>query len=350
MAETPAAIRPFDIMTASDAEVRRVWELLNAVEREALPDEEPFPFEEHLSYERNRAATVVSHEWVAEVDGEVVGEAWSEWEDVPDNRHLAWGGVTVRADHRRQGLGSRLLLEILRVSEADGRTVVGFDSRPGIPAGEAFVTSIGAERKIVGHRNGLWIRDLDIAMLNQWVDKAKERAHEYSLIRFDGPCPDEYAERFAALQNVMNTAPRDDLDMEDEVLTVERLRDREEAWARRKLESTTFVAVHEPTGEFAGYTELTFPPTWPTRSYQNDTGVDPAHRDKGLGRWLKAANLLAVIDERPQIERILTWNAGSNDPMLHINHALGFRLVEEIPGYQGNAANMRQAIEAKLLA
>ena len=341
-------IRTFDINTASDEEARRVWELLDAVEREALPDEEPYPFAEHLAYERNRSAKSVVHEWVAEDGGQVVGSAWAEWEDVEDNRHLAWAGVTVRQDRRRQGIGTQLLANVVDVCAADGRTVIGGDARPGIPAGAAFAEAMGGELKIIGNRNALWMRDVDIAMLNDWVDRAKERAADYQLVRWDGPCPDEHVEAFVQLQNVMNTAPRDDLDMEDEIFTVERLREREAAWAKRNLAITTFVAVHQPTGEFAGYTELLFPPTWPTRAYQNDTGVDPAHRDKGLGRWLKAANLLATMDERPQVERVLTWNAGSNDPMLHINHALGFRCVEEIPSYQASADRLRAEVERRL--
>lgn len=341
------AIEPFDTVAAADGDVRRVWEVLDAVEREAVPDEEPYPFEEYLAYERNRSAKTVAFEWVAIDAGNVVGHAWAEWEDVDDNRHLAWAGVTVRADRRREGVGSRLLGEVVEACNAAGRTVIGADTRPNVAASAAFAESFGGERKMVGNRNALWIRELDLGMLNEWVDRAKERAADYRLIRWDGPCPDEHAEAFAEVQNVMNTAPREDLDMEDEVFTVERLRDRESAWARRNLGITTFVAVHEPTGSFAGYTELLFPPTWPSRSYQNDTGVDPEHRDKGLGRWLKAANLLAVIEERPAVERVLTWNAGSNDPMLHINHALGFRCIEEIPSYQTQSAVIAERLAAR---
>lgn len=340
----PFEIHPFDLQTASDAEARPLNDLLRAIDVEAVPSEEPTPFEEFISYERNRSALTVAHEWVVVDRDAVVGHGWVEWEDVEDNRHLAWAGIAVRADQRRQGIGRRLLAEIVAAAEADGRTTIGGSVRPGIPAGARFAEAFGAEQKLVGNRNALWIRELDLDMLNQWVDRAKERAADYRLVRWDGPCPDEHAEAFAELQNVMNTAPRDDLDMEDEVFTVERLRDREEVWARRGLGISTFVAVHEPTGAFAGYTELLFPPTWPTRSYQGDTGVDPAHRDKGLGRWLKAANLLAVIDERPQVERVLTWNAGSNDPMLHINHALGFRCIEKLPAYQVRSDTVRSRL------
>jgi RimJ/RimL family protein N-acetyltransferase len=87
----------------------------------------------------------------------------------------------------------------------------------------------------------------------------------------------------------------------------------------------TLVAREDATGELAGYTALFFPKHRPWQAQQGDTGVDPAHRNKGLGRWLKAANLLRLLDERPEAQVVDTDNADSNEPMLNINMALGFR-------------------------
>jgi hypothetical protein len=46
--------------------------------------------------------------------------------------------------------------------------------------------------------------------------------------------------------------------------------------------------------------------------------------------------LLRVLAERPDVEKIDTSNAGSNDAMLSINHALGFRPIERWTGYQND--------------
>jgi mycothiol synthase len=62
------------------------------------------------------------------------------------------------------------------------------------------------------------------------------------------------------------------------------------------------------------------------------TGVDPAVR--GRGKWLKAAMLLHLRVVHPDTVAIETGNAGSNAPMLSINHQLGFRLRRTETLYQ----------------
>lgn len=102
-------------------------------------------------------------------------------------------------------------------------------------------------------------------------------------------------------------------------------------------------ARHDDSGELAGYTELAFPGLWPAAAWQEDTGVWPKHRDRGLGRWLKAANALRLLDERPEIEFIDTWNAGSNEAMLGINEAMGFRPLENWGDWQAETADVATA-------
>ena len=49
---------------------------------------------------------------------------------------------------------------------------------------------------------------------------------------------------------------------------------------------------------------------------------------------MKAANLRALIDRRPQVTRVTTWNAEVNAPMLRVNRAMGFAPVGTLTQWQ----------------
>ncbi|MCA1847255.1 MAG: hypothetical protein LC792_29515, partial [Actinobacteria bacterium] len=117
--------------------------------------------------------------------------------------------------------------------------------------------------------------------------------------------------------------------------------------AAQGYESWLLCARHDDSGELAGYTELTFSATWPQKAEQGDTGVWPKHRDRGLGRWLKAANAVRVLDERPEVKFIDTWNAGSNEAMLGINVAMGFRPIENWGAWQVGTDVSAAALERR---
>jgi len=88
------------------------------------------------------------------------------------------------------------------------------------------------------------------------------------------------------------------------------------------------IFVRDPQGRCVGGTEITFDPWEPALAFQQNTGVDPAHRGLGLAKWAKAAMLERVRDDRSDVARIRTDNAFSNVAMLAINDALGFAAVE----------------------
>jgi GNAT superfamily N-acetyltransferase len=255
------------------------------------------------------------------------------WEEEA-NQAMGSFWVNIRPEARRQRLGVRLLEPLVEVARQHGRTMLDVSTRPAIPAGAAFVETLGAEHRFTGHQNELRTSDVDLDLMHSWVERAKERAAEYHLEAWDGACPDHLVDDYLAAVSVMNTAPREDIEAEDDIVTVEWLRNREKVNVARGADQWVLTAIHEPTGHMAGFTEIIVPSLWPSRAHQQGTAVDPAHRGNGLGRWLKAAMILRLIDERPMVERVGTENAGSNEPMLNINHAMGFRCVEAKPVHQ----------------
>jgi mycothiol synthase len=113
--------------------------------------------------------------------------------------------------------------------------------------------------------------------------------------------------------------------MEDDHITPEKLRQVEELMLATGTERWTMYVREKTSGKFAGFIEVFWNPNRGHLVQQGDTGVFPQHRNKGLGRWLKAAMLEKMIQERPAVKLVRTDNADSNVAMLRINHELGFK-------------------------
>ena len=148
--------------------------------------------------------------------------------------------------------------------------------------------------------------------------------------------PDDVVGKYCEQLFQLNTAPMDDFEMDDEVFTPEMWRDQEAKTAAQKTKLHTLVAVHKPTGDFVGSTTLEFDELWPEQAWQWETVTHPDHRNKGIGRWLKAAMIQKLDDFPAPVERIDTFNAGSNEPMLNINIAMGFKPILIADNYQGD--------------
>jgi GNAT superfamily N-acetyltransferase len=129
------------------------------------------------------------------------------------------------------------------------------------------------------------------------------------------------------VSRAINDAPTDDLDIEDEVFSAERLAAYEEASAARGNRDYRVIARHRRTGEAAGHTAVGVESDRPTVAHQGDTAVVRAHRGHRLGMLLKTDMLLWLAEVEPQIETLDTWNAESNDHMIAVNEALGYRVM-----------------------
>lgn len=343
-----ATIEPFDAGAASDDELRPWHDLLVEIDLEERPAERPLPFEELCDDVRHVPSYRVSRRWLARADdGVVLAAAGLHYALVDENRDQASISLIVRPDARRQGHASRLLAPVLEEARAQARTMLSLEALQGGP-GVGFLHAIGALQKRVWRESDMTTKAIDRDLMQSWVDRAPERASDYELIGWDQRTPEEHLQAFSDLTNVMNTSPREDFEEEDWVNTPEQQAEREQTHLDAGSEWWTLVARHRPTGAFAGYTQLHFARWRPWLAWQGDTGVDPTHRDHGLGRWLKASIALRLLDERPQVETIRTWNAGSNEPMLKINVAMGFEPTLHWTEWQAPLDVLEQNVKERL--
>ncbi len=220
------AISALDPDTASDAELAEVYALLAEVHAELLPDDPYQPLALSLAEFRRTSPEVNRRWWVARRNGKLIGHVGASWDDVPDNRDHAYVNVEVRPGFRRVGVGAELFRLGLDAAEGWGAGLIDCYAPTGGP-GDGFLRHLGADLRIVERDSVCLTADIDTSMLERWVVQARERAAGYSLLAWDGACPTEHLDDFVALNHVMNTAPRDGLDMEDWVHTPERVRNHE---------------------------------------------------------------------------------------------------------------------------
>jgi RimJ/RimL family protein N-acetyltransferase len=157
--------------------------------------------------------------------------------------------------------------------------------------------------------------------------EAAPYAADYELVRIEGHAPDELMPMLTELTAAINDAPIDDLDIEDEVFTVERVRDYENATLSSGYRLLRLVARHRRTGEAAGHTVVVVDTERPDLAYQHDTSVARGHRGHRLGLLLKAEMLRWLAEAEPQVTSISTWNAESNGHMIAVNERLGYRAL-----------------------
>jgi mycothiol synthase len=320
-------LKRFDPDSATQEDFVATNKYSNILRAESMPDDPPTPLESTIrnmkSWKTMEKQDV--HYWCLWNNREIIASVDGNIGHYDENRHLVYGGLHVLAEHRRQGIGTNLLHKIVEIAEANNRTLFVTNTESTVPVGQLFAERVNAEKGLELHTNQLVLAELDKSLLQIWIDDAKLKAKDFELGVWTDTYPEEDINDIAKLIEVMNDAPRGDLNIEKAKIKPEDLREWEAYNKGRGLERWELYVRHNPSGELAGFTSVYWNPDNPENLSQGNTGVIPKYRGHGLGKWLKAAMIQKVIAERPVVKRIRTGNADSNAPMLAINHALGFK-------------------------
>ena len=313
------------------------------IESERYPGSGRQPLEAYVSFARSLPSQFDDHTWIAEeTDGTPSGCA-ACWSNAAGDPRIMQGYVYVRRPWRRRGLGWRLLNAVVDEASAVGRPTLLWSTYDSIAAGDAVSRRVGGRVGRVNRTSELVLEGVDWQRVESWVAEGPRRAAGYRLEFWDGLLPDHVLDDAARVHHLMNAQPRDDLDIGDVDIDATQAAEVDRHLAESgRLRWTLFV--RDPGGRCVGGTELTFEPWDPGTAQQQNTAIDPRYRGQGLAKWAKASMLVRLRNVCPDVVRVRTSNAFSNEAMLAINTALGFDVVEVRTEWQGRVAEMREAL------
>ncbi|MBV8539155.1 MAG: GNAT family N-acetyltransferase [Pseudonocardiales bacterium] len=314
----------------SDEQAIRQWyELRCAVVRADWPDYPPPCRVDELGCFQHPWPGEVETAWVARVAGSVVGGCLLTL-PMLDNPHNARGTILVAPEHRRRGIGRTLLAHLRAEAIRQGRVrLVSWVEQPLDPAAPdpagRFAAASAAVPALVETRRWLDIGSVDPAVLARLDAQARVKSRDYSLVQWVGGTPQRWLDDIAYLTGRMSTdAPLDDLRWDAEFYDAARMRACEASRLARGQHLVTTAAV-ERTGRLVAFTRIVGFATSRWFAGQEDTIVAPEHRGHRLGTLVKVANLGLARAQRPELRVIDTCNADSNQHMVRINEAMGFR-------------------------
>ena len=272
----------------------------------------------------------------------VVPEGAPSYEEKKDEAVVE---VEVLQPYRRTGIGLRFLQKALELAdEYDRSLLVGHTEEED---GKVFLKAIGAKFARTSRQSRLPFESMDWEMIERWAEEGPSRSPGTSVLWFGNRLDEQYLEAYTKLFNeVFNDAPRDELETGDLTITPETLREWEAKFDASGGRAILAVA-READGALSGMTEMGYWPEQETMIHQFLTGVSRPYRGRGLGKWLKAAMLLRVRKEYPQVELVVTDNATTNAAMLAINTRLGFKHHKEWESVQIAREDFRRWLESK---
>jgi mycothiol synthase len=341
-------LRPVEIDPRSAS--REWWERFHAYRRhkqaETRPEDVLMP-DAMAEARMQREDAFMFRRYFCMEDKERVWSGWTARAHKPGtpeyegNKHLLYGDVYVLKAARRQGLGRRWVavgLELMREYDCSVLTVNSEEED-----GHSFLQWLGAQPRLRERENWLDLAEVDWGLVEEWVAQGQARNPATELVFYENRVPVEALAEFClAFTEISNLVPLEELDAGPEVVTVEVAEDWFSQQALMQGVIHTYL-TREKDGSISGLTGVNYLPHEENRVGQGLTGVRTAYRGRGLGKWLKAAMLLEVQKRYPQARWVVTGNANSNEPMLGINHKLGFRLHREVVVYQIDKAKLAAA-------
>jgi GNAT superfamily N-acetyltransferase len=256
------------------------------------------------------------------------------------NTHLGWLLPLVSPAQRRRGYGTTLLRHAAGRAAANGRTLLSSETNTDAP-GSAFAATAGASAGVVEVRRVLDVTAIPPGHLEALRRRAESAAQGYSLLSWTGPTPEEYRQDVAEVHAAMADAPRNPGE-EAHRADPEGGREYERRAAEMGLHIYSVSARFDRTGEVVGHTQIGMDTVGGVWGFQFATAVTRAHRGHRLGLLMKVAMQENFMVAEPQVTRVITGNADSNQHMISINADLGYQVLDAQQSWELEVAAVAQ--------
>lgn len=276
--------------------------------------------------------------------GEVLGFA-SFALPMRTNTHLVDDlNLQVTPVHRRRRIGGALLSQVLRVGIENGRrTVMGWSDH-GIADGDDAAslipnTGVGSIPRDTNAKfalaAGFVLEQVEwgsrLLLPHPHLDDLEKliparTLKDYRIESWSGPANEQQLNWLRELRDIFSEeVPVAGLDWHPVEHDLEQVRSRDRE-RHQNGHAVVSVAIHRRSGELAGFTDINVSDSQLHRPLQYETAVAVPHRGNRLGVALKVRNLQLLALDSPTAQAIYTWNAAENQPMLDVNHAIGFQI------------------------
>jgi mycothiol synthase len=336
-------VRRVGFRAGTDEELTALHAVESPIAAERGSNRMPQPVDSYIAFARRLPSQFDDHAWLVETsDGTPIACGFC-WSNSAGDQRVMECDLFVRGDRRRQGSGSRLLSTIRDETVKEGRSLLTWSTFDGVPAGDAFSRRLGARVARVNRTSDLVLANVDWTKIENWTRPERARDLGYHLEMVDGVFPERLRADAARFHHIMQTAPREDLEVGDTIIDADFVAELDRALVDGGRTRWT-VFVRAPAGAVVGGTEVIFEPWDPGTVLQQKTGIDPAHRGVGLAKWAKAGMLERIRHECPAARRVRTDNAFSNAAILAINDALGFTVISTRTDWQADVGDLLRAL------
>lgn len=264
---------------------------------------------------------------VAVLHGKIVGFASGtvmkkDADVVDEDLERAWLNLRVAKNHRREGIGSKLLMALL--DDAKPFEIKHAYLRANTESGHAFCANFGGVVTSEGILSHLKLDTKELDKISYNLEKLDARSPEVFVTLTENiplSQKDEYhgliADYFEELSSFSS-----DWNFDREQFIGELKEDEKHREDDNITQITAFA--RDKDGNPIGISEVWIDPTKPWELFTFISGVRKDFRSRGICKRMKSMLMLYARSRYPEIELVTTANDKDNQVMLRINSDFGF--------------------------